>query len=809
MKRNIKLKSLTFSCFCLAILNVNAQTMNVSQVNSMYFMENLPQRHDLNPAFQPYSDFYIGLPIIAYSRIGLGNPSPMLNGFVSNPSDGKNFYNSLINRTNFQLDMQVNLLSLGFRSKRDYWNFSITEKMNGQIGVPKEMFNLLLNETQNAHSYNLNDFNINMAAYTEAAVGFSREINDKWSYGGKLKFLYGNSDMLLILQNASLNAQSTGINLSAKGILNANDSSLFSLKPGGLGGAFDLGFTFKPTERLTLSGALTDLGMIHWLKKSFNKVSFSYTGTNTNFMDNISTVLDNAYYGLKHLENDSITGGYNTYTTPKLNLGAEFSFFDNKLSLGVLSRTLWLKNVMDEEVTASINGRPNNWMNLTLSYSVFNGKTSNIGAGLGLRTGFLHWFLSADYIPLDRSTIASFSTPIPYSTRGVNLGIGLTIALGNRKDADRDGVTDKLDLCPDTPKGVKVDKNGCPIDTDGDGVPDYLDKCPDTPNAAVGFVDKDGCLIDTDGDGVPDYLDKCADTPKEAIGYVGKDGCNLDSDGDGVPDYLDKCPKTPEAAKGLIDKEGCPIDSDGDGVPDYLDLCPNTPAVAKGFVDKNGCTRDSDGDGIPDFQDKCPDTPLEAHGMVDAAGCPRDTDGDGIPDYLDKCPTFPGSIKNYGCPEFKADVKPDTKLDTKPDVKPDLVPTQPSVTINKNLKVLFQKALQGIQFDPARYTLKPSSYEILDQIAEALVDNSTFHIEIQGHTDNVGNPVSNKLLSEKRAQAVLTYLVTKGVDAKRISSRGFGDTLPVASNKTPAGKMQNRRVEFVVTYDKSLEKFMQ
>ena len=90
-------------------------------------------------------------------------------------------------------------------------------------------------------------------------------------------------------------------------------------------------------------------------------------------------------------------------------------------------------------------------------------------------------------------------------------------------DSDGDGVPDSLDKCPDTPKGVKVDTNGCPIDSDGDGVPDYLDKCPDTPAGVT--VDKDGCPLDSDGDGVPDYLDKCPDTPVGVT--VDKDGCPL------------------------------------------------------------------------------------------------------------------------------------------------------------------------------------------------------------------------------------------------------------------------------------------
>jgi OOP family OmpA-OmpF porin len=88
-------------------------------------------------------------------------------------------------------------------------------------------------------------------------------------------------------------------------------------------------------------------------------------------------------------------------------------------------------------------------------------------------------------------------------------------------DSDGDGVTDDLDQCPNTPRGVKVDARGCPLDSDGDGVPDHLDQCPDTPKGVK--VDKQGCPIDTDGDGVPDYLDECPDTPKGAT--VNSVGC--------------------------------------------------------------------------------------------------------------------------------------------------------------------------------------------------------------------------------------------------------------------------------------------
>lgn len=327
-------------------------------------------------------------------------------------------------------------------------------------------------------------------------------------------------------------------------------------------------------------------------------------------------------------------------------------------------------------------------------------------------------------------------TPVSFG-----LKVGLYLQKG-KKDADKDGVSDRKDRCPNTPFAAfgLIDINGCPLDTDGDGIPDYLDKCSTTPKEAIGKVDSLGCPLDTDKDGVFDYLDKCPNTPKEAVGYVDQHGCILDSDGDGIPNYLDKCPGTPAEAAGSVDKDGCPIDGDGDGVPDYLDKCPGTAKEAKDFVDKLGCILDSDRDGVPD--------------------------------YLDKCPTVPGDASNKGCPEVKREVK-----------------------------ALFKKALQGIQFESSKSIIMPVSYNILNQIAMMLIANPTYVIEIQGHTDNVGRPENNLLLSDKRAEAVKDFLINAGVESRRLSSKGFGDTIPVASNTTANGKTLNRRVEFVVTFE--------
>ena len=161
--------------------------------------------------------------------------------------------------------------------------------------------------------------------------------------------------------------------------------------------------------------------------------------------------------------------------------------------------------------------------------------------------------------------------------------VGATFYFGKPKDSDKDGVSDKMDQCPDTPFGAMVDENGCPLDSDNDGIYDGLDNCAGTPRGAK--VDVNGCPIDSDGDGVFDGLDKCAKTPKGV--KVDAKGCPMDTDGDGVADYKDKEINTPAGAK--VDAGGVGIDSDKDGVYDGIDRCPGTPAGAA--VDEKGCPK--------------------------------------------------------------------------------------------------------------------------------------------------------------------------------------------------------------------------
>ncbi|TVZ08363.1 outer membrane protein OmpA-like peptidoglycan-associated protein [Cellulophaga sp. RHA_52] len=253
---------------------------------------------------------------------------------------------------------------------------------------------------------------------------------------------------------------------------------------------------------------------------------------------------------------------------------------------------------------------------------------------------------------------------------------------------------------------------------------------------------------DTDGDGVYDKDDACP----EVAGLEAFNGCP-DADGDGIEDSKDACPN--EA--GSKEMNGCP-DADGDGIADKDDACPNEAGTAA----LNGCP-DADGDGVADKDDKCPS---EA-GPAANNGCPwEDKDKDGVLDKDDKCPEVAGTVANNGCPEVTEEVQ----------------------------KKLNDYA-RTILFDTGKSSIKAESTAVMVDIITILKEYPNAKFTVEGHTDSVGSATLNQKLSESRALSVKEFLVEKGIGEFRLSAVGYGEDKPIATNKTRAGRKQNRRVE--------------
>ena len=172
-------------------------------------------------------------------------------------------------------------------------------------------------------------------------------------------------------------------------------------------------------------------------------------------------------------------------------------------------------------------------------------------------------------------------------------------------------------------------------------------------------------------------------------------------------------------------------------MPDARDRCPDTPKTAT--ADANGCTivvneRDSDGDGVPDKRDVCPDTPKKE--TADAKGC--------------------------------------------------------TILFHKGARTVI---LRGVTFQTGRAMLTPQAREILRDVASQLVENPQYRVQVSGHTDNVGSRAANLRLSLARARTVETFLIANGVPYRQVTAKGFGPDVPIAPNKSAAGRAKNRRVE--------------
>ncbi len=265
---------------------------------------------------------------------------------------------------------------------------------------------------------------------------------------------------------------------------------------------------------------------------------------------------------------------------------------------------------------------------------------------------------------------------------------------------------------------------------------------------------------DTDGDGVIDKEDAC----RKVAGPAKNGGCPWpDTDKDGVLDKDDACIDV----AGPKENKGCPWkDTDGDTLLDNVDACP----TIAGPVENKGCPwPDTDGDGVLDKDDACPNQA----GPAENKGCPDlDADKDGVLDKDDACPTVAGPADNKGCPKVTKETLAQLKVEAR-----------------------------SIFFTTGKATLndakKGETSGRLDAIKEILRNYPNAKFAVNGHTDNVGNAKANQKLSEARAKVVMDLLIEKGVNPENLTSKGYGSTKPVKSNKTAAGRAENRRTEIV------------
>jgi outer membrane protein OmpA-like peptidoglycan-associated protein len=341
----------------------------------------------------------------------------------------------------------------------------------------------------------------------------------------------------------------------------------------------------------------------------------------------------------------------------------------------------------------------------------------------------------------------------------------------NRSDRDLDNICDDVDACPDRP-GIRASeswRNGCPVcttgDPDGDGLCNEADACPTLYGLPNSERSKNGCPRCTAGD----------------------------FDGDGICSDLDTCPNAFGVANPDPKKHGCPGecsmaggDTDGDGICNRMDSCPNRIGAPNQDPSIHGCPAlclqnggDEDGDGVCGDVDACAqdfgydDTDPKLHGCPPPGVC-VDKDNDGTCDGRDACPEEFGDPNmdpdSNGCP-----IGPDKRI-----------------TLVIDSTVVFQ-------FDKDKIDPTPQSEDVLHGVLRVLSAHPEYALlHVAAYTDNMGSDEYNLSLSRRRAEAVVGWLVARGVPASSLMSDGFGKARPIAPNTTEKGRAKNRRVEIHV-----------
>ena len=713
---------------------------------TLYNMKSIPQSAYNNPASIPTSKFFIGLPAISSDYFYISNSGFAVSDLITKRPDDSlvvdmNHAISKMDNKNFISNaVSIDLFSFGFRVKKNYISFNITEKVNFNFSYAKDLF-VFLQNGNTAFLGKTADFSgmaIDGSHYREYGLNIAREINQKLTVGARIKYLYGMENVSTVQSNFSLFTDETTYDLTLQSGAEINTSSLantdsgyqninamdylFKQKNTGLG--LDLGSHYKLNDHWNFSLSMTDFGYIRWKSNSknykSNALTYNFQGIKLeDFVgdgDGIENLVDSLNSSFKFNEtNDAYTTHLSTHVFAGINYA-----FNEKAFAGILVREQFFKDIMIPSATLSLNKQFGRHLTLALSYSALNRTYNNIGFGISTNAGPVQLYVVSDN---------ALGVIKPLDARTLNIHFGFNLLFGrSEKDRDHDKVPDKVDACPDIPGLVSL--HGCP-DKDGDGIADKDDACP------------------------------------FEAGTVAAKGCP-DKDGDGIPDKDDECPDV----AGLAIFNGCP-DTDGDSIPDSKDDCPTIAGLAQ----FNGCP-DTDGDGVMDTKDQCP----TIAGLVQLNGCP-DSDSDGVIDQEDNCPQVAGSPANHGCPVVE-------KIET---------PKEPAmVQLTVEEQEVINKVFLNLEFETGKGVILQGSYSALDELLNLLKRKPTFKLLIDGHTDNVGGKAFNQKLSEARAEAVKTYLTDKGIVDSRIIAKGYGMTKPVYTNANAEGRQKNRRVEFTI-----------
>jgi hypothetical protein len=477
----------------LVILLFAAIYSDAASQNSqvMYYM-NLPQNHLLNPALRPSNSFYLGLPAITGINVNVNNNFLNYSDIFVNRQSGDSIISLL--RSDFDVedfmtdirdlnylepDAEVQLFGLGFSAgEKLYFFLDYNLHTENNFTLPGDLFDIAFTEPEQlaGKEFDLSSLKADLKVYHEFGLGFSRSFKNKLSIGVKGKLLMGiaaasiDTESLLLKVNSDYsNSLDADLMLNISGPLtipidadhhpedaifdstifdNLENSMGFLFSKNNIGAGIDLGIAYNITSSLMISAAVTDIGFIKWknnISSLKTESQFSYSGMNMLDVYNGTMTFDSlAQEFVDSLMNSIIITDTKTPFTTRLPYGVSFGASYNltkNLSLGLLSHTRVIDKKFREALTLSANINLGSALLFSVAYTASNHSYNNIGAGFGVRAGFLQLYAIVDKIPLtwDKVTFKKDSTPPEYNTihlpvnwNTVHARFGMNLVFGNK-----------------------------------------------------------------------------------------------------------------------------------------------------------------------------------------------------------------------------------------------------------------------------------------------------------------------------------------------------------------------------------------
>jgi len=443
---------------------------------SLYYLETIPQSNLANPAMTPRANAFVSLPSVNFryqSDVAFNDLIQKVgdNEWVTPTSsrfDYTKLYNAIGQSLNMNVYSDVSLFGLGFRSKRDYFTFSATEKMVIQSGLPSDLFKIGDIGLVDGELYDFSTMRIKAMSYMEISFGYSREVTSDLTVGVHIKPLFGQVVAMTDISKLSMNvglqqydmAVSTDIYTSLPITvysqpnqfpdsvevkdLDASDAKNYmsSFKNPGL--AVDLGAVYKFNSRLSFSAAINNLGFIRW-KEDVNTIhtsgAYTYTGPNVTAENKDS--LDQAFSDIAdelkdQLEHNVSTDKFSTGLMPMVYLGANYKV-NHALSAGFLSRTVFQKTNLRQEFNLSANYNPYKFITLNTSVNTRIKGGTYLGMAIAWYMGPVQVYIAADHIPLHYSNIIDSGNkyPVPTRMKDFNIMTGLNLVFGSKGFRDK------------------------------------------------------------------------------------------------------------------------------------------------------------------------------------------------------------------------------------------------------------------------------------------------------------------------------------------------------------------------------------